>query len=269
MPRGGHHTPSQAQRPPSVPQRTGLVCFCTSDSLVGLFYPNPVSPCRPEPTARVCQWHEVGALGLCGVPSLSEGAEPAACCPHTRPPGWRGGGQPQRLGLGSTGSEREGPAPRLKDSNRLQTCAAPEPSPGQGPPHLPRLCCQPSRKTLAGTRPSGGTCLATCASPGGQCGGAWVRVHLPRVGSSPRARVLQASPSQALLAARATSRPVLPRGRAGSGGQPCACQTTACLRPLQLQPREGPAAGRVRLCLVPQVHELHLPFLLRGVLTVT
>lgn len=153
-PEGGHHTPSQAQRPPSMPQRTWLVCFCTIGSL--LFYPNPVSPCRPEPTAQVCQWHQVGALGMCGAPSLSEGAEPAACCPHTRPPGWRGGGQPQRLALGSTGSEREGPAPRPKASNPLQTRAAPVPRLCQGSPHLPGLYCQPLRKPLAGASPLGG-----------------------------------------------------------------------------------------------------------------
>ena len=46
-------------------------------------------------------------------------------------------------------------------------------------------------------------------------------------------------------------------------------QTAACLWPLQLQPWEGPAVGRVHLCLVPQVRELRLPFLLRSVLTVT
>lgn len=70
----GHHTPSQAQRPPSVPQRTWLICFCTSDSLVGLFYPNPVSPCRPGAHSPCVSVAQSGYSGrLCGVPSFSEG----------------------------------------------------------------------------------------------------------------------------------------------------------------------------------------------------
>ena len=168
-----------------------------------------------------------------------------------------------RLRKGGTSSEAKSQQP---PADALPLCLAQT----EGLPICPG--CAASHQESCWQEPAprgGGNCLATCAGSGGQCGGAWVRAHVPRVGSSPRARALKVSPSQALLAARATSRPALPRGRVGSRGQPCACQTTACPKPLQVQPREGPAVGRVRLCLVPQVRELHLPFLLRSVLTVT
>lgn len=151
----GHHTPSQAQRPPNVPQRTWLVCSCTSGSLVGLFYPNPVNPCRPKPTACVCQRHQVGALGMCGAPSLSEGAEPQ---PAVHTPGPQAGGEVDNHSVWALDPQAQKGRGQFRGQKPATPCrcTALVPSPDRGPPHLPGLCCQPSRKPLAGASPSRG-----------------------------------------------------------------------------------------------------------------
>ena len=199
MPSGeGAHTLTsvpRAPRLPCLPWRTQLACSCTSGSRVGLSSPNPVSPCRPRPIAcRVSQGRQVGAQEACGAGDGAEVAEPAAHCSHARTPGREGQVADGIVcALDPQAQPGRGLAPRPKASNAPADAHCPRAlswAKWASPPAT-ALCHRPLGRSPPGSQPhwAGGSCLLTCAGPGGWSGGARLRVQLPRRGQlaeSPR-----------------------------------------------------------------------------------